>query len=539
MTTSTGRAPADMDAPTDTRPDTYLLQRAIDAGLAAIAARLDPHEAYRPFFALHLQPSPRLDHDIWDLGDMCSRYVDAYLLGRQVTGYAGHTEEEAALKVLLHKCDPYANPFMATRMMIAYVDEHLHDPSPQRRAEVDGLVHTIRGRMTFEKDYAYYFRQPPGWSSWDDAVFGSFTGYPTYPLGGIILALARYLECCDAPEAEDLLDRLCRFVINVSGTFRSDGAYRGHTHSGGILTAAAGVFRWALLKGHADVLAQMKGAFDWTAQNSSSWGWVPDGLGRPMTTSETCSITDAVHLALLIARSTDPSYYGVVERYVRNHLLESQFVRPELVLPDAGRNAVGKALRGSWASCSDPNGHDGGLGSNIEGCCLGSGIRGCFLAWDHVIEKQGGTVRVNLAFSRNSPWAEVISYQPYEGRIDVIVREPARFEVKIPVWVPESQLRVSVDGRLVPARLSASGYVRVDGLKAEDRVRIDYPQHRCESVEMLCGREYRAVWRGDTVVGISPCGETYPLYERSHLEEAAPLVQRRPYHEQTGGPVHW
>ena len=105
---------------------------------------------------------------------------------------------------------------------------------------------------------------------------------------------------------------------------------------------------------------------------------------------------------------------------------------------------------------------------------------------------------------------------------------------------PTSQLRVSIGNRPIPAQLSDSSYLRVENLNPGDRVRIEYPLQRRESAEVLCGREYRAVWLGDTVVGISPQGQEYPLYERSHFERgAAPTVPDRPYLDQTGGPVHW
>lgn len=523
------------------RPETYFLQEAVDRGLTAIANRLDRNENFRPFFEIQLNPSPFLEHSIWDLGDMCGRFTDAFMLGRQMTGFDQFREEENALRKLLPLCDPYANPFMAGRMLIAFVDEYLAEPIPEYRKQVDDLVTLIGTKMTYQDDYACYFRHPKGWKTVNDAVFGDFTGYPTFPIGGIILALARYTETVRAPESEVLLDKLCRFVLHESGTFEPDGRYKGHTHSGGILTAAAGIMRWALRRNDQQTIEQMKNAFDWTMKYSSSWGWVPDGLGPENASCESCSITDALHLALLIARHLDTSYYAIVERYARNQLLENQFRHPEKMLPSApfpNKDKVTSALLGSWASWSKPNSLDNS--TSVEGCCLGSGIRACFLVWDDSITKQEDMVRVNMALSRNSPWMEVISYQPYQGRLDLIIHDAPTLQVRIPEWVNENEIVVTTGEQTLKFQMMPNRYIQLQGLKPVDHLRVEYPLRQMHNEEMVSGQTYNVCWRGDTVVSVLPEGKKYPLFVRNWMEKAeAPTLTGYDYRDQLGGPVHW
>lgn len=528
---------------TETRPKTYFLQDAILRGFSAIEGRLDRNEGCRPFFDLRLRPQPELKHAIWDFGDMCSRYVDAFILGRQVTGCTDYQEEEQCLRALLHhNCDPFANPFMASRMLITFVDEYLQEPSRENQKRVENLVALIRPRLVFEDDYAFSFKAPAGWTSMKQPVFGNYTPYPTYPLGGLVLALSRFVESVDSHESVDLLQRLCRFILEVSGTFDADGRFQGHTHSGGILTSAVGILRWAIFKGDSRVVERMKNTFDWTRKNSSSWGWVPDGLGyKEQPSSETCSITDAIHLGLLIARHIDPGYYDIVERYARNQLMENQFLRPELAMPKGDhpqREAVTKALYGSWASWSMPNSLDNGLEA-VEGCCLGSGIRACYLVWEHAVTKKAGKVMVNMAFSRNSPWVEVISYEPYEGRMDLCVHEAPILRVRIPGAVNEKDLKLCINGKSVPRGDLTDGYVEFSGLKKDDRIQIEYPLLNQETSEEVSGNTYQVNWRGNTVSGINPKGQYYPLFDREWIKQKdTPLVQC-PYTHQAKGPVHW
>jgi hypothetical protein len=525
------------------RPSTYFLQDAIRRGLAAIVARLDREAAWRPFFFLHLRPQPRLEHQIWDLGDMCGRYVDAFILGRQVTGCDAYREEEQALRSLLHQgCDPYANPFMAGRMLLAFVDEFLQDPGRETRQRVEDLVALIRSKMTFENDYAYYFKAPAGWTSMSQPVFGDFAPYPTYPLGGVVLALARYLQEADSPAGADLIQRLVRFSLDHSGVFDPEGRFQGHTHSGGILTAAAGILRWAILQGDQPTIARMKNAFDWMLRFSSSWGWVPDGLGKDQASCETCAITDAIHLGLLLARHVDPAYYDIIERFARNQLLENQYLRPDLALPaedHTQREAAARALLGSWASWSLPNSLDNAL-SGVEGCCLGAGIRGCFLVWDNSLVERDGQVLVNMAFSRNSPWVEVVSHLPYQGRLEIFVHQALPvLRVRLPPETPPGQTRVAVNGQLRPQIQARDHYLECNRLNRGDRISIEYPLPEKDVTEEVSGNRYAVRWRGATVVGIQPRGRRYPLFERDWLKPGEPPVGECLYQRQAGGPVHW
>lgn len=525
----------------NSRPETYFLQEAVDRGLTAIANRLDRTQNFRPFFEIQLNPTPFLEHSIWDLGDMCGRFTDAYILGRQMTGFDQFREEEKALRQLLPQCDPYANPFMAGRMLIAYVDEFLAEPTAEYQKQINDLVTLIGTKMNYEGDYAYYFRHPKGWKTVNDAVFGDFTGYPTFPIGGIILALARYTETIQSSDSEVLLDKLCRFVLHESGTFEPDGRFKGHTHSGGILTAAAGIMRWALRRKDREIIEQMKNAFDWTMKYSSSWGWVPDGLGPENASCESCSITDAIHLALLIARHLDPSYYAIVERYARNQLLENQFRHPERMLPSApfpDKEKVTSALLGSWASWSKPNSLDNS--TSVEGCCLGSGIRACFLVWDDIVTQQKDIVRVNMALSRNSPWVEVIGYQPYRGQLDLIIHNAPTLQVKIPDWVNENEVVVTAGEETLKFQMMPNRYIQLQGLKPEDRLRVEYPLRQEQKLETVSGQEYSVCWRGDTVVSVLPEGKKYPVFQRNWMEkEEAPTLTGNAYQDQKGGSVHW
>jgi hypothetical protein len=235
-----------------------------------------------------------------------------------------------------------------------------------------------------------------------------------------------------------------------------------------------------------------------------------------------------------------PSYYGIVERFARNQLLENQFIKTESVVPQCGSllgKRVARVVHGSWASYSKPNSLDNCL-KGTEGCCVGAGIRGCFLVWEHAITKDAGKVMVNMAFSRNSPWVEVISHRPYAGRLDITVHDAPDLLVRIPEWVSENDLRVLVDKQSVPATPLRDGYFRFSGLQEGASIRVEYPIGTESRAAEVNGREYNTRWKGDTVVGIRPRGEHYPLYEREALMSRRAYLAGWSYGDQKGGPIH-
>ena len=266
-----------------------------------------------------------------------------------------------------------------------------------------------------------------------------------------------------------------------------------------------------------------------------------DGLGSPGPSCESRSVADALHLVLLAARHVDPSYYAVAERFARNQLLENQYRMPDRALPGdfPGRAAIARALDGSWASWSQPNSLDNGLES-VAGCCLGAGIAACCMVWDHAIEPTPDAVRVNMAFSRNSKWAEVISYLPYSGRIDVLMHVGANLLVRLPDRVAFSQVQVSRDGRPGECSMTQDGYIDIPQVAQGQRISIGFPLIIRETEESVAGQNYHVRWRGDTVTGVEPKGARYPIFERTWMEtDQPPIASSPPFSGRLGGPVHW
>ena len=216
------------------------------------------------------------------------------------------------------------------------------------------------------------------------------------------------------------------------------------------------------------------------AQQRDSFGWVatyPTG-----GSSETCAISSAIRLALELSAAGYPEYLDDVERFVRNQVVEAQF--KDLAAYHARHQPPRPLLLGCFDSQSMPNGHLGTRGGEdvgtVEGCCLKAACG----RWpwpgtpSRAADETGLTV--NLALSRNGPAGEVIGYQPFEGRVDVIPRAAGAVRIRLPRWVATLGLRARKRRARCEWRMESRTCVLVVPVRAGARVSVRYPLREFE-----------------------------------------------------------
>lgn len=164
----------------------------------------------------------------------------------------------------------------------------------------------------------------------------------------------------------------------------------------------------------------------------TSFGWFPEdftGKGG----CETCCITDMIKLAIGLTLWGDPKYWNDAERFGRNHLLESQLLRSDLVDPypfakpytvpseDPLRMShynIADRAHGCFSGWSDFNKWEGRR-PQMLGCCNGAGTRALYDLWHYGVIRAGNEVSVNLLSSRATDDVVVKSYLPFKGQVDI------------------------------------------------------------------------------------------------------------------------
>jgi hypothetical protein len=561
------------------RPASYALQEALARGRAGLGARLDPDVPGHPYFELNLGgEEPALGHDCWDYVDIPGRMVDALTLVQQAIGPdPGGDPLDAVLAYLRGRqgkdglfwngpsprADGYAGDcvetFSQSRGALGLVTWLQRTGAAAAEDALDALVAGL-GRIAVWDGDAAYFAGSQWRDGWLDTTLtgeGAPDGRAKYGWGSLVaLPLARYFELAARPATRHLVEALLRQFVERSGLVSADGSFAGHLHAEGYAPIAIAAARYGAVAGRDDWLAWADRLFQWVRGRGTRYGWVPDRSGLQASyyrywygveslppTCETCGLVDALELAIALAERGRPAYWDDVERWTRNHLLASQLGSPDslaaggpavgkaedgasppplraLLAPSAREGPLARVVAGAFDNASLPAGLLGfrasGLSPIVEGCCACSGLHGLFLAWQHAIVWDDDAVRVHLGLSRDSRWAEVVSYEPYAGQLDVRVHTARPLRVRVASWVPRDALAVLVDEE--PRAPDWDGdYLRFDGLAPEQVVSLRYPLLARVEEEQIEGEPLRVEWRGGTVVGITPTGAGLDTYHRRQL----------------------
>jgi len=268
-------------------------------------------------------------------------------------------------------------------------------------------------------------------------------------------------------------------------------------------------------------------------------------------------VDDMIEFGIKLSRAGLGNYWEDVDRLIRNHLVESQFTRKDLLervaqnrtrdkslIPKSvpGGEYIYEEMSKTPGRCSTDNVHERMIGlyanaieptnlgnDRLLQCCTGTGGRALSRTWESILENQGdGQVQVNLFLNRASQWLDIDSYLPYEGKVIIRNKTARRISVRIPGWVKRHELRARVNGD--DRRLSAfvgGAYQVFDGMKPGDILQLDFPMKE-ETVHLTTQTKagkttYKIDFRGNTVVDISPRNDSpyvYPIYLRDHMKTA-------------------
>ncbi|HEY7067952.1 MAG TPA: twin-arginine translocation signal domain-containing protein [Chloroflexota bacterium] len=542
--TGTPAAPPTMGAPAVA--DTLDFQAAARRALDGLLARLDPAEGFRPHFLFDLTgPSAQLEHDdYWDSVDLAGRTVDALIRLRRLLG-GDPSDAELNLRNLFlsHQGDlglfyndganPVADSFCQSRALLGLTSWFASSGDAEIEARLHWLIDGLATIAESADDYSYFpgrgFRdrwldygltRAEAYDHLDNFGYASQSALPLMQYH----ALARY-----AP-ARDLAGRLLRHFMFHAGLVDDEGHFAGETHAGGYLAMGVAAVRYGIATSDERYVAWADRLYRWVRANSSEFGWVPGPLGlgsayfqlwygAPVRrTCETCSLADALDLAIVLAKQGHPEYWDDVDRFARNQLLQNQFGSAETVLGvEACKHVppdVQRALAGAWESFALPyrllaRPDDRRL---VEGCCSGSGSRALSLVWEHAVEQRGGQLYVHLGLSHSGGLARVVSHEPREGRLDVVPAAATALRLRVPSWAAPDSVTLWVDDAQRDVRRAGS-YVALDEVPAGSRVSLRYGL--VERTEAFTANDETTLahWRGGTVLSVEPDHGPMAIYQ--------------------------
>ncbi len=269
-------------------------------------------------------------------------------------------------------------------------------------------------------------------------------------------------------------------------------------------------------------------------------GFFPEWTNSPsLQTAETCQVADMVALAMRLSEASAGDYWDDADRWIRNQFAENQLLDIDWIArlgktgppPKTGNHIsterVAERNQGAFAGCPSPNDWyaRAAQGQHAIGhCCTANGTK--TLAWIHerIVRYKDGRLRVNLLLNCASRWADIDSYIPYQGRIEIRVKQAVDLSVRIPEWVTPEQTHCRVNQQ--ERTLGWEGrYAKVGKVTAGDQVTVTFPIFERTDKVLIEKSTYTLVRKGNEVVSIAPQGINSPLYQRQFYHGNEPRMR--------------
>ena len=484
--------------------------------------------------------------------------------------------------------EDFSIPSHTARMMRAVLAWWQLDHDPALEKKGNELIRGMR-RVAIDKgDYCYYpekggWCEPTsyprsGWLNTDEArdetegVEGSMTGYHAHPL----YVASIWHRLTGDPVALDLAGRLARYcmkkkfwgglpdpdrkhaeALGVGSHIAAqlpDPAYTagselGHwfSHFHARATVLRGLLEYARATNDVRVLEFVRRSYEFTlTQGIPRIGWI-NCYPAAVNQVEGCALGDLVALGIRLTDAGAGDYWDDVDAIVRNHLIEQQVTRVDLlkrVVAASANNTPTPAQYPGIRNMDEVISRSLGIffGNSLPTsvplpwsmvCCTGNGTQGFYYAWEGTVRENGETAEVNLFLNRAGKLLDVESWLPYEGKVILRNKTASRVAVRIPAWVSRHELNAEVSGQAASLDWIGNRIVFI-GLRPTDVITLRFPVKETTASYTVNAQSetelvYSCTLRGSTLVDISPRDETptsYPLYQRDHLRrDQAPMKE--------------
>ncbi len=431
-----------------------------------------------------------------------------------------------------------ANTHGQGRILRAMIAWYQYTSNPAWKTLIDRMVEGLDELFVVHKDnYAYiptggwlpeeYFRSCYTKRGWKDTTEpqnekGGEEGSLFNHQGNMAGPLANWYMLSGNNQALRLSGELVRFLTKPNfwadfpagdypGVIGAEHAHwQGHFH--GHINTLRSILEYAIAANDPQLKQFVRDGYEWARQAGvSRIGYVGDGQG--------CGCGRLIGLAVKLSYNGVGDYWEDVDLYIRNHGTEMQFTPEDIpylkeLLKESEENPVeppmtpGQDIPMVGTSDGLVEAAVGGFaGSPRKGwwfmCCAPHGNMGLFYAWDGTLRYADGEARVNLLLNRASPWLDIDSYLPFEGKVILKNKNAKEAFVRIPLWVDKKAISCQLGTKVVHPEWFGR-YLRFEHLKAGDVLTIQFPMAERTENWTVGDNVHTFRFRGNTLVEVSP-----------------------------------
>ena len=565
-----------------TVPDTLDLAERARLGLHYFNSITDASLNYEMYFGAHFDthPSSMYAH-VTSLGACQEKALEAIAFERLMTGSSLNLDREVKMVDMLASmlgedglqwvsADITKKPWMKIgepfvmvhgqgRMMRAMIAWYQYTGDPAWAKRIDRMVDGMDRKLVVHKDdYAYvpvygfypeeYLRSCYTKKGWKDTVEptnekfgeeGSLFNHQAHIPG----ALANWYVLTGNEQALRLSGELVRFYTKPQfwadwkgGDYpKVEGAehahWQGHWH--GYINTLRAIFEYPIAANDERLKEFVRDGYEWARQKGCARIGYFDGQG--------CGCGRIIGLAVKLSYHGVGDYWEDVDQYIRNQGTEMQFLPQDVEFlnslsekspppknsPEIFTDHTVDRFIGGYGGAPDK--------SPAYLCCGTHGNMGLFYAWDGIVRHEEGTTRVNLLLNRASPWLDIDSYVPFEGKVVLKNKGSQEIFVRMPLWVDRKAVRCSLGQKEIQAPWSNNS-LRFRSLQPQDVLTLRFPvEVKTEewTIPRVAGKAgpdlqvHTCRFKGNTLAEISPpLVPGSPLYQRSYfLNAQAPMTK--------------
>jgi hypothetical protein len=399
---------------------------------------------------------------------------------------------------------PFADAFAEGRQLRALATWYQHDHDPMWKEIADRKVKRLL-ELAIKKDDTLYFKLARGYSPWYvetgegpvaalgdvGQVFDSLTGDAAANMVcWMPQAAATWYKVTGNKDALALARGLSRYLYQDE-VFFDRKKKRFHNYGTFFTHSMNSICSYALV-------ARDNEMIDWVRLGLDQFLEQNDADRTGMMMMHACDYADMLQVMCMLSRSGHGDYWEELDRWIRNGFDWRQITRedvgrmnhrPITRMGDPTTTATLSSLaywvkgelplNKDWPHLLQPEDANervrGACGG--AGCCQGNLTRAAYLCWDSILEAESGDrLKVNLLLNRASPWADLNSWIPFEGKAVINLKRPMKQVLaRIPQWVDKTQLVCRVNGKQIQLNWVERNYLSAGPMKGGDEIMLEFP----------------------------------------------------------------
>jgi hypothetical protein len=496
----------------DLVPDTLDLAERCALAVHGMTATLDPLADYEAYNWMGKLKDGRLilEHSYNDYNGLQPKWIETLPLLRTVSGSDENLQiDKRMMEILFHMLNPDTglynipvegapwddhktdedtkqvyNSWPAGRALAALCCWHSRQPNEVFRKAIEHMVDGFTELAVYEEGSCYFFERMRNDPEPSPVKPHPFTTSMT--MSTIMSGLAAAWHTTGYAPARELGEKLARFLVHHSGMFESDGSFT-PVHFHGTTHMLLGLLDLGLSTGNQELVDFVNRAYAFgRAQGIPQMGWYPELYPTRHAGVEPCQVGDMAALAVKLSAAGVGDWWEDAEYAVRNQLQSSQITESRWLERLASQHSGGGPLRPPYENDVDVAKRMMGTFSGLvaangffqpvsTGCCTGNAARALYHVWRQALTVKHDELRVNLLLNRASRKADIYSYLPYNGRVDVKLKKRQHLSVRLPSWARDkNSIRCTVDGKERKC-LVRNHYLEVGWVDADSIVSVRFP----------------------------------------------------------------